>query len=109
MIGILNDGSEADAYFDDLTLKAKYDDKPAAGVVSTVKAKITLKKVTGATKYQIRYKVGSSTTWTTKSSTSNTFTISVPKGSKTTLQACVQNKAGWGKYGKSTVITASEK
>ena len=114
MVGALHQGDEADAYFDDLTLIA-YTKTPDKGVVSKIsnvsgaKAKITVKKVSGATKYQIRYKVGSSKTWTTKSSSKNTFTVSVKKGAKITVQSRVKNKSGWGNYGSSKSFTTDKK
>ncbi len=114
MVGALHQGDEADAYFDDLTLTVnmKTPDKGVVSKISNVsgaKAKITVKKVSDATKYQIRYKVGNSKTWTTKNSSKNTFTVSVKKGAKITVQACVKNYSGWGKYGSSKSLTTDKK
>ncbi len=89
--------------------------KPNKGTVSRIsnvkgaKAKITVKKVKDATKYQIRYKVGSSKKWKTETSTSNTFKVKVGKGKKITVQARVANKAGYGKWGSSKKFKTDKK
>ena len=90
--------------------------KPSKGVVSKIanvkgaKAKVTVKKVSKATKYQIRYKVGSDTKWTTvKKSSKNTFTIKVAKGKKVKVQARVTNKNGTGSWGKTKSFKTDKK
>ena len=95
---------------------ASASQKPAKGVVSKIsnvkgaKAKVTVKKVSGATKYQIRYKVGSATKWTTvKKAKSRTFTIKVAKGKTVKVQARVTNKAGTGSWGKTKSFKTDKK
>ncbi len=90
--------------------------KPSKGVVSKIanvkgaKVKVTVKKVSGATKYQIRYKVGSATKWTTvKKTKSRTFTIKVAKGKTVKVQARVTNKAGTGSWGKTKSFKTDKK
>ena len=107
LIGILNEGAECDAYFDDLTLIASSKAAvPAAGVVSSIsnvngsKAKVTIKKVTNAKKYQIRYKVGSAKSWKTLSSTANSFKIPLKKNKTTVFQVRAKNSSGWGSWGR---------
>ncbi len=90
--------------------------KPNKGVVSKItnvkgaKAKVTVKSVNDATKYQIRYKVGTSKKWTTSKKTkSRTFTIKVTKGKTVKVQARVTNKAGTGAWGKTKSFKTDKK
>lgn len=115
MIGSLYQGDEADAYFDDLALVIS-SKKPSAGVVSGIVnvkgsyAGITVKKVEGATGYQIRYKIGLQKKWTaSKVLSSNKGTLYVKKGEKVTVQARVRNLAGWGSFGSSKSFTTDKK
>lgn len=94
----------------DTTVKA-----PEKGVVSKIsnvkgaKAKVTVKKVSDATEYQIRYKVGSTKKWKTASSKTGSFKIKVAKGKKITVQARVANSAGYGKWGASKKFKTDKK
>ncbi len=88
---------------------------PGKGVVSKIsnvkgaKAKITVKKVSGATAYQIRYKVGNDKEWKTASNKTGTFKVKVAKGKKITVQARVSNKGGYGKWGSSKKFKTDKK
>ena len=89
---------------------------PKKGVVSKIanvkgaKAKITVQAVSGAKKYQIRYKVGKAKNWTTvKAKTARTFTINVNSGKKVTVQARVTNAYGTGSWGASKSKTTDKK
>ena len=92
-----------------------YKSVPSKGVVKSItnqtgaKAKVTVKKVSGAKNYQIKYKVAGSSKTITKTSTSNTFSISVAKGKKVTVKARVKNKIGWGNWGKAKSFTTDKK
>jgi hypothetical protein len=115
MVGSLYQGSECDAYFDDLKLTISTS-KPSAGVVSKIEnlkggnVRITVKKDPYATNYQIRYKIGSKKNWTLgKSLTNNVGLLAVTKGAKITVQARVKNSAGWGKWGSSKSFTTDKK
>ena len=89
--------------------------KPGKGVVSSIKnvkgakAKVTVKKIKTAKKYQIRYKVDGSKKWTSKEAKTNIFTISVKKGKKVSVQARVRNSAGWGKWGTKKTFKTDKK
>lgn len=92
-----------------------YKTVPSKGVVSAVSnlkgayAKVTVKKISGAKGYQIKYKVAGSSKVLKKSSTSNVFKIPVKKGQKVTVSARVKNAAGWGSYGKAKSLTTDKK
>ncbi len=79
--------------------------------VKGAKAKATVTKQAGATKYQIRYKVGNAKKWSTniKASTKNTFTIKVKKGKKVYVQARAYNSAGWGAWSKTKSLKTDKK
>ena len=90
--------------------------KLSKGVVAKIsnvkgpKAKVTVKTVSGATKYQIRYKVGNDKKWkTAKKSSSNVFTIKVKKGKKISVQARVINDTGAGAWGKTKKFKTDRK
>ncbi len=88
--------------------------KPAAGVVKKIAnvkgayAKVTVKKISGAKKYQVRYRIGKSKKWKTKDGKSNTITFGVKKGTKITVQARVKHATGWGSWGKSKTFTTDK-
>ena len=80
--------------------------KPGKGIVSAIKRtnkkqiKVTVKKVSGAKKYQIRYKIGKAKKWKVVSKKSNSFQVKKKKGKKIQVQARITNSAGAGKWGK---------
>lgn len=92
-----------------------YKIAPSKGIVSSIKnisgakAKVTVKKVSGAKNYQIKYQVAGTGKWVTRTGTKNTFSISVPKGKKVTVKARVKNAIGWGAWGKAKSLTTDKK
>ena len=69
--------------------------------VKGAKAKVNVKKVKGAQKYQVRYKAANMKKWkVVKAKKSRTFVVKVAKGKKMKAQARACNAAGWGKWGK---------
>ncbi|MCR4689946.1 MAG: hypothetical protein K5739_01185 [Lachnospiraceae bacterium] len=78
--------------------------------VKGAKVKVTVQAVSGATAYQIRYKVGNAKKWkTVKQSSGQLFTIKVKKGKKVSVQARACNAAGKGPWGKTKKLKTDKK
>ena len=81
---------------------------PASSYVAG--AKVTVKAVSGATKYQVRYKVGNAKKWkVVKAKKSTAFTVKVAKGKKVTAQACACNSSGWSAWCKAKSLKTDKK
>ncbi len=78
--------------------------------VKGAKVKVVVKKQSGFTKYQIRYKVLASKKWTTvKAAKTNTFLIKVTKGKKVTVQARGYNAYGPGDWSSAKSLKTDRK